>query len=300
MQKIVSMFLIYALLISCESRKKEYYENGSIKTDYILENDQIEGVYKEYYETGGLKEVHSYVAGEKVDSSQYYYEEPKNIVNKTKYYHANDTLRIIEYFPDGSKQREGLTFINGNRIGKWFLYRPGGTLSEVLQYINLGGEEYLNQGWHFDKKEDTIVGKGNYLEFRLSKDTVNIYEPVKILVNLKEPLLSYKSDVFVGIPKGSLSDINEDFSNIKEVEWDTLPSIKKEGILDNHEKYNLYVSFGLEFNEPGTKYIRGFLSENNEIKPNEISQDSFDMKERKIYFAKKVYVKDTLLALARE
>lgn len=288
------MFVICVFLISCESRKKEYYENGSIKTDYVLENDKIEGIYKEYYETGGLKEVHRYLAGEKVDSSQYFYEEPKNLVNKAKYYYAKDTLKIVEYFPDGSKQREGLTLSNGIRIGKWSLYRQDGTLSEVLQYISLAGEEYLNQGWHFDKKGDTITGKGNYLEFKLSKDTVDIYEPVKILVNLKEPLLSYKSDVFVGIPKGSLNDIDEDFSNMKEIEWDTLPSVKDEGILDNYEKYNLYVSFGLEFNEPGPKHIRGFLSENKEIKPNEISKDSFDMKERKIYFDEIVYVRDSL------
>jgi len=294
MRKLVYIFLVYVFLISCESRKKEYYDSGSIKIDYVMENDKIEGVYKEYYETGGLKEVHTYLAGKKVDSSQYYYEEPKNIVNKTKYYYANDTLKIVKYFPEGSKQREGFTLRDGNRIGKWSLYKQDGKLSEVLQYINLGGEEYLNQGWHFDKKEDTIVGKGNYLEFRLSKDTVDMYEPVKILVNLKEPLLSYKSDVFISIPKGALSDVNQDFSNIQEVEWDTLPSIKNEGILNNYEKYNLYVSFGLEFNEPGAKHIRGFLSENKKIEPNEISKDSFDMKERKIYFDEIVYVRDSL------
>jgi hypothetical protein len=293
MKKYIGVLLIFLLLTSCDEKKKEYYGNGAIAKEYFLKNDKFEGNYKEYYETGGLKEFHKYRLGERIDTSRYYYGQPENTLRKIEYSDLGDFIKVIDYFQNGSKKREGKVLASRNRIGKWSLYSEDGILSEVLEYIDLGGEEYLNQGWHFDKKGDTIIGKGNYLQFKFSKDTVAIFEPVKILAFLKEPLLSFDSDVFICIPKGALDEVNVDFSNLPNVEWDTLPSVKNEKIVKDYEMYNLHVSFGLEFNKPGIKHVRGFLLESNEIEPNGKSKDSFDMKERKIYFDKEIYVSDS-------
>lgn len=286
------IIICFFIILSCDSKKIERYENGNIKKEYSLQKDKIEGFYKEYYENGNIKEIHKYRDGARVDSSFYYYKTADRRIKRIKYNYIEDTLQIKDYAVNGVLIREGSMLQNENKIGKWFLYREDGTLSEVLEYIDLDGKEYLNQGWHFDKKEDTIPNKGNYLKFKFSKDTVHLYEPIKVLVKLQQPLLSYNSEVYICIPKGSFDEVNDNFSNLREIEWDTLPSIKNEKIIENYNKYNLYVSFGLEFNKPGIKHIRGFLSENNEISLNKQKKDSINMKERKIYFDEIIYVKD--------
>ena len=57
MKHITFILLLSFIFISCNKNKniKKYYQNGSIKTEYLTINNIIEGKYKKYYPSGALE-----------------------------------------------------------------------------------------------------------------------------------------------------------------------------------------------------------------------------------------------------
>ncbi len=292
MKKLFLIIIAFTILISCNKQKKEYYNNGNIKSKYFKKKGKLEGVYREYYNNGKLKTVHIYKNNQKVDSSIYYYTTPSEKIKRIKYWNIkgdSNIVRAVDYFKNSLRQREGKYFKgNNNKFGKWKLYHEEGWLNQIVEHFIVSDKEYLNQSWKLNEKGDTI--QGNYFKLQISKDTVSVNEPIKFLFYLKKPMLSYDSDIAVCIPKGKLSDLKEDFSNINMIKLDTFPSIKNEKIIDNYKEYNLYVSFGLEFDTSGEKHLRGFIIENHKNEELDKNKD-FDMLERKLYFDRVFYVK---------
>ena len=145
---------------SCDSSKKEYYENGKIKKKFFIKENKLEGIYKEYYESGFLKELHFYKKGEKIDSSLFYVNSSENYVKMIKYYlpKLKDTAFVKNY--DKNKLlSEGLEF-NNNRVKKWKIYNEG--IESVFQYLIINNEEYLNQSWFFNQNLDLVGDRFNH------------------------------------------------------------------------------------------------------------------------------------------
>jgi hypothetical protein len=64
-----SILLYLIILFSCEPHSekmtKEYYSNGTLKCEYKLVNNNIDGDYIEYWENGNIKEYGKYVKGKR-------------------------------------------------------------------------------------------------------------------------------------------------------------------------------------------------------------------------------------------
>lgn len=294
MIKLKIIFLVFVLLfitISC-TNKKEYYDNGNISKEYDIIDGQIDGVYKEYYPNKNLKKTSYYSKGVLRDSAVNYYDNEQNSISSIEYFLNNDTIKKMVYRENGSKEKEGFIFQNKIRIGNWFFYHKNGVVSQKIEYFNIAGKEYVNQGWYYNEQGKELEDSGNYITIETQKDTVKVEEPIIFLFSLVKPYFSYESDVYVCIPKNKLSDLKQDFSNIEKIPLDTFVSIKNEKIVKDFDKYNRQVSFGLTFSEEGEVNVRGFFTE---IYPNDgnfgMDKEKYEILERRIYFDKKIYVK---------
>ena len=56
-----------------------------------------------------------------------------------------------------------------NGITKFNFYKKNGKLEKTLEYIDICGNKYLNQGWYFNDHEDTLSNKGNYFKIYVEK-----------------------------------------------------------------------------------------------------------------------------------
>jgi hypothetical protein len=157
---------------------------------------------------------------------------------------------------------------NGEPIGIWQYYDETNNLNKLAEYVKINNKSYLNQDWYFDSSGDTIISKSSFYKLILEKESISLFEPLKAKIDLVAPYFKDKySEAYVVIPKDHSVNFNKDFSNIEEVEKDTIynlnfkPELKKRlGLKTNWGKT---VIFGRYFNGTGKKYLRGILVEFN-------------------------------------
>ena len=289
--KVVFLGIVMFFVATSCNNKKEYYDNGNISKKYELINGKIDGVYKEYYLNENLKKVSYYSNGVLKDSLVNYYDNEQNSISSIEYFVDTYQIKKVFYKEDGFKDKEGHIFKNKIRVGNWYFYRNNKVISQKLEYLNIAGVEYVNQGWYYDKQGKELENSGNYIKIETKNDTVKINEPLIFLISLVKPYFSYDSDVYVCLPKNKLSDLKQDFSNLNQIPLDTFISVKDEKIVKDSHKYNRQVSFGLTFVKEKEIVVRGFLTERYPNNGNFGVDKKYEILERKIYFEKKIYVK---------
>ena len=83
MKNITFSFLICILVLSsCKNVKKEFYNDGNLKYNVEIQNDEWNGIYKEFYKNGNLKEVSNFEHNLKEGISLKYFDN-----GNTKYLH---------------------------------------------------------------------------------------------------------------------------------------------------------------------------------------------------------------------
>lgn len=246
--------------------------------------DSIENPKEIYYKNGRLKERHYYNDNNKKDSTFYYHNTKENN-EMVKAIHLNDSLvKIYNYDNSSNLVVEG-TLSNDKEVGKWKFLRKES--DSIVEYVMIDNKTYQNQSWILSKSGDTLNTRGNYYKIiadeRLFRD-----EPVIVLnVMLVEPLWSYDSEMEVLIPDNEI-EINNNFSNLDKIKWDTIPSFKNSGLLtDNYPEnapINHIAEFGYQFENKGLKKLRGIIIEYAyNQKGNRV--------ERKLYFEKEIFIK---------
>ncbi|MGG5507365.1 MULTISPECIES: hypothetical protein [unclassified Myroides] len=289
MKNNICLLLILFFVISC-NKKKEYYENGGLYKVYYQKSNFLHGKYEEYYPTQNLKILSYYVNGKIGDSIVEFYDTPKLIVKSIQYNLKEDSIKKVFYSKEGKKLEEGILYKH-KRIGEWNFYDDD-QVSKKLEYLIVNGEQYVNQGWYYDKEGKIRKNIGNHIKIEMKSDTVNVNEIVKVLITLEMPLFSFDSDVVVYIPKDYTHELKSDYSNFYEIEMDTLLSLKNEKRQKEYNSYNLQVLTALKFSKRGQYNFRGVLQE---IHPNYensgIDLNLNDSIARKIYFNKTIYVK---------
>jgi hypothetical protein len=123
--RVIIRIILGSLLLGCTQNdiRKEYYDNGVLKSELNYFDGKLSGVQKYYYINGNIKEIH-------------------NIIH--------DTTHFEEYYNDGGVAAKGIV-VNGKRIGKWNYYQKDGKLKASGIY-NLSGlkdgkwEYYANEG----------------------------------------------------------------------------------------------------------------------------------------------------------
>ena len=85
------------------------------------------------------------------------------------------------------KDRNGFVDITSeaddkNAVEKFNFYENG-KLKKTLEYINVCGKEYLNQGWHFNQSGDTIEKKSHYCKIKIERNFLKQLEKTKVTMN---------------------------------------------------------------------------------------------------------------------
>lgn len=269
----MKQYLIIILLISIVS-----CVNKDTSEKYLSDFPKGDTLAVEYYEDYSLKQV-------------------KLIDNKLKVFYRN-----------GNLFKEGFVDENEKPKGEWYYYTLEGKISEMREFNNFSGDVHLNRFVYFRGDSDVIfmekdpnfnvynqkefIGDtlpyniGFYTEFELGKDTVR----------LNEPWSAAASRYYLSFPEENtnivviLGNFNKDFSNIAEVKKDTfynlLVDVENQKWFPEHNPESTVV-FGQWFKTVGEKTIRGYLTEYYEI------ESGFN-KESRVFFEKKLYVKDSI------
>jgi hypothetical protein len=279
------LVLFFTVILSCDSdEKKEYYDGGELKKRYTKVGEKIEGLYLEYYRNGNIKSRHKYLNNRKIDSSVYYYYESINDkIDFIRYWSNDSTIKEKKFDTLGNIISSGRLDSELIKVGKWNFFSKGKIVA-TKEYINIKGEEYLNQSWHLNERGDTI-STGTHFEILFSKDTIDVDQPLRAVTFLDNPLFEGdKSEIFVCIPADSVN-LNKDFSNLSEIKLDTFYNLSKDKINQKWlkgENINLTAVFGKWFKTSGKKQIRGVIVER--------VRDSI-IKEHIKYFDKQIFVK---------
>ncbi len=284
--------LFFMLLFACNRPIKEYYANGKIKRIYNIVNDKYEGMYQIFDTTGSLKETHIYEDGIKIDSSVYFNKNDK--INYIDFYIKDSLTERRYYYKNGTLKEKGKLNENNLPVHKWEYYNKEGILTQIKEIWDIKGKSHLNQDWVFNKSGDTIKNKGSYFSIKYENDTIDMDKPIQAVVNLKSPLFkNRKSEIMVIVPKDYSINFNDDFSNLENVQKDTIYNLNEETELKKElgleGNYKLTSFFGRYFNKPGLKKFRGIIVEY--YYTDSITPDSLNYFEHKKYFEKDIYVK---------
>ena len=300
--KIVLLTCVSSL-VACSDKEEiiEKYNNGKVKAIYYKQNNLLSGEFKSYYKDGKLKAEHIYKNGVKVDSSVYYYW-GKNIENgrrRVVYYSKveKDSFNLNYYYnKNGYKTTSGYTSHKDIdlRVGKWSFFKQ--ETDSIVEYLNMGGESYVNQVWILNSKtRDTLKNRGNFFEIYM-RDTISLGDLLHIRCFLYLPYYGYNSDMEVLIPTDD-NELKNDFSNFDTVEKEVFYSLKNDIIqhlsIPKEIPKNHYADFGFQYEDTGEKRIRGAIVEYVDINIKaKNGADSITRLERRLFFDRKVYVKE--------
>ena len=135
---------------------KEYYENGSLKSEGNYKDDKKTGKWKYYYKNGQLEETGEYVDGKPEGEWLWYYPSGK-LLRKMSYYQGLADGEITEYDEDGNVTLFG-EYLEGKREGKW-IYSVGDAKEETAY------SDDMKNGW--DKiytKDGVLLFEGKYID----------------------------------------------------------------------------------------------------------------------------------------
>lgn len=295
MNKSLKLIFFYLLIASCNDvEKTEYYEDGSVKS---LFKGNIETGYGEKinYNRNGQKRSMDFIVDNQIDSSVYYFEGKDDLVRETRSYN-DSTVKVLKYNQKSQITVKGSTLKDNAdfKIGKWVYTDHLSKMDSIVEFIDFKNKSYANQIWLRTSKGDTVYGRGNYLNIR-KKDTISVEEVNRVQITLMEPALGVDSDIIIVIPKKD-EELKENYSNLFEIQSDTLYSIKNDGIprqgIPEKMPINHIAEFGLQYSESGKRRIRGVVIEYfNENKKNNISADTKYYKARRLFFDESLFVK---------
>jgi hypothetical protein len=153
----------------------------------------------------------------------------------------------------------------------------------IVEYLKIDGKEYANQIWLINKQKDTIGG--NYYQ-TIINDTTALGEVTRLRFYLKEPSISYESDMYILLPFDD-TELNEDYSNFFEIKLDTFPSLINDGIphpeLSKLDFPFHHISeFALDYQTAGKKRVRGAVVERGKLNGKGY--------ERRLYFDENLHI----------
>ncbi|PWA06778.1 hypothetical protein [Flavobacterium psychrotolerans] len=272
-------------------------------------------VEEKYYASTNLKYLIKFNQNSKVKEFFTFYDTSDKMPFK-KIYRKNNYDSIIYYYNNKKTYKVGLQDFKKRKFGNWKCYTREGFLSETREYFIVGDDYILNRQWYFNKQGDTLwcakkFNHYNQKEFEndtlvsrnssmirfkfYSKDTISIDKPFAVAVICNSPLLrEYNSQIMMLLGKET-NNFNKNFSNDRVVKLDTFNNLNMDKVNKvNFPKANpnYVVAFGRWFDTPGKKTLRGYMLEYFNRKPTK--NDSITGGERKVYFEKIVYVKDTV------
>ena len=162
------LLLLFSLhFISCDSRvKKEYYDNGKLKSIVEVRRNARNGTMCEYFPDGSIKSKSEWKNGVKHGKSETFY--------------SNGNIEILSYWVDGKENgiskrftRNGVLYSTGRffedrkgevtifyengKVNEWQLFDGRNHLIYLAKYDSIGNKEYGTLFPIFDSDSDTIT-----------------------------------------------------------------------------------------------------------------------------------------------
>ena len=278
--KITLNCLILVILISCNNGLKERktnYKNGNIyKIDYFDDNNYVVKS-EEFFVTGQKKALYNFNNENK--NTTYTSYNQKGEITSVSTYEILDKNKCIqtETINNLTLTHKGKVNNNGVKIGWWSVFDKNNNLVSKDQYLIINKERYHNQNIQYNPDGKINYGNSHFVKLSIP-DTIPTGRSTWYFSY--NPWIDKKSDIFICIGYG----INTDYSNLKKIRIDTFFSKK---INDRW--------FGVEFEKPGKKIIKGFIYERKLNVTREINakhESSLDILSKDVYFEKEVYVKN--------
>jgi hypothetical protein len=179
---------------------------------------------------------------------------------------------------------------NGFIKGKSFS-NIGDGIRRVSEYLNINGENYLNQFWTIEGKD--TLGYGNNYHIRVNRFPEEEGE-LQIEILLTESKNKIFSKLYFIYPKGGdFSKLNSDFSNYRDIQFDTIYNLITYNKTNNNT-YDEYwskrsVIFNMNFNEKKDNYLRGILIERKDTSYTDINDNKIIHLERYLYINKDLH-----------
>jgi len=240
MRYLSILFTSFFLFTSCQNEIKEYDVEHRLTKEYSLNNEnKFDGVYKEFYENGNPKVVKHFKNGILIDSTLIYNQD--NTISQIQFPLKKDSLLYKNYL-NNHLESEGI-FYKQIKYGKWKYFKNNGDLDKVVEYVNVCGKQYTNQGWYFKNGKDTIKEFGNYYNIKLPK-TIKQNQPFKFTIYHK-PIIAANPDLIFCIG----TKVDKNFCNLEQTKIDTAYGV------------NNTIPVEIVFSKKGRKNLRGFIKE---------------------------------------
>lgn len=277
---------------------------------------------KDYYASGNVKLIQYYNTSKKLDSSLLYYDSIKpilkrRIIRKTTY----DS--VIFYYKNGVVFKTGKQNFNSLKFGSWIRSTKEGYKSDIREYFIIKDENIINRRFYLNQKGDTVwygrkfntydqaEFKGDTTSSRNSimipfdiyhSDTIRLNEPFAAAVRCNSPLMREHNSQIIMLLAKEDANFDKFFSNEDKVKLDTFYNLNRDktnaiNFSPNANK-NYIAVFGRWFKTPGKKTLRGYMLEYATFLDKE-TKDTLKG-ERKVYFEKEIYVKDSIGGNATE
>lgn len=251
MRYLFMLFTISFLFSSCIREIEEYdNENRLIKSYSLNSQMNFDGTYKTFYENGNLEIVKHYKDGVLMDSVILY--NPDRSINQVQFPLDSDSM-LYKNYQHNVLASEG-KFYKDMKIGKWKYFKADGNLDKVIEYVDVCGSQYTNQGWYFKNGKDTLKNLGNYYNFKIPARVVQ-NEPFKFTIYHK-PIIAANPNVLLCIGNG----VDKSYCNIEQTKIDTIYGV------------NNTISLEIIFSTKGDKNLRGFIEEYYALKDSSASR----------------------------
>tara|TARA_R110000868_G_scaffold330624_1_gene591604 strand:- start:6713 stop:7633 length:921 start_codon:yes stop_codon:yes gene_type:complete len=276
---------------SCNKNlKKEYDEEGRLIKVYNEINGKIEGAYKEYYASGNLKVIKNFKNGFVRDTSFFYHDKSNEHIAAIVVFLDGNINKKTSYYLNGKIKDEGFINNEGKKKGNWNFYDKKGNLKVQDEYFIINGDEYLNQSIAYDENKEILFSKTKKIDVQIFSDSISMNEPIQALACIDiGHFIGAKTQGKVYLSKGYGNEINEDFSNLNEIELEAFNNLGKDSV--NGSSFRDFnqdkcIAFGKWFDKKGINILRGIIVE--------YYKDSIQEKEHKFYFEKEIFVKDSI------
>jgi hypothetical protein len=193
---------------------------------------------------------HQYFSNKEYDSSHKY----TNNKLTSIVYSKGDSVYLKKYDNLGKIESEGFLY-DDIKVGLWKFYKDG-NIDKVFEYINLCGEQYLNQGWYYDGKGKLLYENTNYYEVQDYKPTLSVGEKTDVKIYYKRLLRTQneKQENILG------------FCLVKDTISNYCYSLKNENIKCLYDITKDTIEFEFSSKNVGKFYVTGFIRENYEDK----------------------------------
>ncbi len=251
MRYLAILFTSLFLFTSCKNEIKEYDNKHRLTKEYSLnDKKKFDEIYKEFYENGNLKIVKHFKDGILIDSIILYNSD--NTINQVQFPLKKDSLLYKNYLKN-TLESEGI-FYKEMKLGKWKYFKKNGNLDKVVEYVNVCGKQYTNQGWYFENGKDTIKEFGNYYSVKIPKH-VKQNKLLKLTIYYN-PIIAANPDLIFCIG----TDVDKNFCNLEQTKLDTAYGV------------NNTIPLEIIFNKKGKKNLRGFIKEYYTVKDSSASR----------------------------